>query len=929
MNVLDARSFLGKRIRSEEVEYEVINVHSHGDATSLILKSNLPVDMSMVPKFVRKNSAKKGAKKCEDRRSSQSSHVNKSSRDAGLDLGVNSLLVDQCQIDTLQRKELTEERTKVRKMNEPAKSGIKEVFNFYVGFDAEWQEVGKDRKILTEQWSFRGMDGCMYVWLLVHTSKVRYTFAQVVSWLLGDSFKILHLDKIPYRIRLWITLFNGLADLSIFKDRKKIYRQSDSIRNKLVSLQLPIKIKVYDKNRHVASRIKLFLRDCSLLAPNNTKLAKLGDAIGIPKVDIPDEMKSRMEELMDDEPELFVTYAAQDAVITLSWIEYIRKVMGDFVPITIGSEGAKRIKEGIMAVLGTVKQSDFDSMWRGVEATVVGFEKDGTPITAKVPLPSASTIIYAATNAYYGGRNECFYFGFAPGIYYDYDLVSAYPNAMCLLEDVNFLAPVETFSGNLRDFNFDYTDYVFARVRFQFPSTTKFPCIPIRDSAGRGLIYALSGECWASAPELKVALSLCADIFTYELYRQPKYTDKRSLSVVESSLIKQRLAAKAKHGKGSVYEILLKELANSGYGKFGQGLSGKRSFSSREANMIEIGPSAITSAPHASMITSLVRAAVSEAMVKLDKLGFRIASVTTDGFLTNAPKEVMSIICDDGILKVFSDNLNRILGVNEVFELKHACDGVFCMKTRGQIGFKSYEGKQVPIAKAGFKPPKDKKEDVAYLAKIFLERDKNGLLNEFTGLPSIRECVLKDADYVGKHVKKRTYWDFDYKRIPDDRTVMECKIEIDGATYTHVFYDTLPWSSYKEFLKSAEPVRRRKEPVKKEKDVVRVMKMIRHLSSIHEEGRNVYVNLEKTYATSILRGIRQGILTAPWLEGLNGKEICARVGEVLEVPLTDDDWKNAQRKERSALALSGAEEILEKLGLVWNLKIPAEVKQNQ
>jgi hypothetical protein len=78
-----------------------------------------------------------------------------------------------------------------------------------------------------------------------------------------------------------------------------------------------------------------------------------------------------------------------------------------------------------------------------------------------------------------------------------------------------------------------------------------------------------------------------------------------------------------------------------------------------------------------------------------------------------------------------------------------------------------------------------------------------------------------------------------------------------------------------------------------------------------------------------LRGIRQGILTAPWLEGLNGKEICARVGEVLEVPLTDDDWKNAQRKERSALALSGAEEILEKLGLVWNLKIPAEVKQNQ
>jgi len=100
------------------------------------------------------------------------------------------------------------------------------------------------------------------------------------------------------------------------------------------------------------------------------------------------------------------------------------------------------------------------------------------------------------------------------------------------------------------------------------------------------------------------------------------------------------------------------------------------------------------------------------------------------------------------------------------------------------------------------------------------------------------------------------------------------------------------------------------------------MQLIKHLKTIHEEGRRVCKSLERTYATSILRGIRQGVLVAPWLEGKNGKEICKRVGEVCGVELNDNDWKNAGRKVRKEISLAGAEKYLEELCLSWALKLP-------
>ncbi len=795
-----------------------------------------------------------------------------------------------------------------------------------LGFDSEWQER-TDRKgrvvrrILCEQWSFRDSAGKMYVWFVFHITDKRFKLREVLKWLFSDCAGVLGLSDLPKRVDICLSCFNGLADLSIFSDRQWVYKHTNTIRNKLITMEKPVHIKYYDDNRHVVSKFCITLRDCSLLAPAKVALADLGDAMKIPKIDIPKEQKGQMEYLMNAEPEKFFCYAAQDAVITLSWIEYVLRTMDGNIPVTAASYGAQKIKNGIIKQLH-LDPAEFEEYWCGVRTEVQSsVDSKGRQKKVKTALPTATSVLNAANECYYGGRNECFFFGCKDGIWYDYDVRSAYPNAMCLLEDVDYYANAVLFDGDLWDISFDYTDYLFARIRFKFPPTAKYPCLPVRDCLGRGLIFPLEGECWASAPELKTALLMGAQIYVYEGYIQPKHAGRRSLAKIETELINDRLRAKKEYGKGSPAELLLKEIANSGYGKMGQGLSGKRAFSSKAGSSVDVDPSPITAAPQAALITGLVRAAVSEAMWKLQERGYVIASVTTDGFLTNAPENVMKEICKDGLLKIFSENLQLVTGEKEVFETKHACYGVFCMKTRGQVGFKAVPDMEVPVAKAGYKPPSEKKKDREFLIMQFLERTEEGLVSEYLQLPSARDCVVKKMDYVGKNVRKHTYWDFDYKRVPDESTIEEYEIEIGGKKYKHVFYDTLPWRSYVDFANRAESLRKRRVPVKAKEDVKEVCKTIRIVEELHGCKKRIRGSVDRTYAVSILRGIRQGKLVAEWLEGKSGAEICKVVQDAFcgRVKLTPNDWKNAGRPTRKALGLAGAEEYLEKLGLNWNL----------
>lgn len=72
-------------------------------------------------------------------------------------------------------------------------------------------------------------------------------------------------------------------------------------------------------------------------------------------------------------------------------------------------------------------------------------------------------------------------------------------------------------------------------------------------------------------------------------------------------LVRDRKQAKKDHGKGSLEELILKTMVNSGYGKTAQNVIQKNTWTAFKDEMEDIGCSSITNPVSAAMITSIVR----------------------------------------------------------------------------------------------------------------------------------------------------------------------------------------------------------------------------------------------------------------------------------------------------------------------------------
>ena len=182
----------------------------------------------------------------------------------------------------------------------------------------------------------------------------------------------------------------------------------------------------------------------------------------------------------------------------------------------------------------------------------------------------------------------------------------------------------------------------FVYARFKFPAVTLRPCLPVRASKQRGLIYPLAGETWCCGPELVVALGLGAEI---EILADGASTGRpggvRPLEGFTQTI--NRLRAEAKAAGDTVREKTLKEIGNSGYGKFAQAVASMRvikddivyrkTFDTKWGGETDdLGPSRITQPMIAAFVTSVVRAVLSEAVSRLPRAMW-LGTVTTDGML--------------------------------------------------------------------------------------------------------------------------------------------------------------------------------------------------------------------------------------------------------------------------------------------------------
>lgn len=532
--------------------------------------------------------------------------------------------------------------------------------------------------------------------------------------------------------------------------------------------------------------------DTLLITPGGMGLAECGELLGLPKLTIPAPYSiTNMREYLLGDRAGFEAYALRDAEIAVRYALQVRnfcarELMIDRVPATIGAMAVSRFTK-------TLKENNISPevcLGTHIKTRELWLTEKQAFRTIKNPasVPSRELFETFPINCYHGGRNECFMMGVTPSDHwYDYDLAGAYTTGL-----LDILTPDY---GNIRlsknpD---DYCGHVmgFALVTFRFPESVPYPSLPVRTDQ-YGLFFPLSGESWATAPEIELALSLGAEMTIHSGIIVPWICDTSPHNSESTSVflpfVQQVRENRNRHIKGSLEEKFWKEIGNSLYGKLAQGLRAKTAFDTARGLNRSLPPSSVTQPFFAAHVTGFIRAVVGELMNALPS-DSSVVSVTTDGFLTNCPLDKINM---SGPLSSRFQSLCDIVDPgSSMLTCKHEVSQLIAMKTRGQLTYRAIQGKPVVHARAGVKPPADipRSDYNDYMVDLYLNRLPGQTLSRST-LISTREMWLSESDLVSREQDIRLNLEFDFKRQPVQPAMNE----------GHLLMSSRPWDNMEEAL---------------------------------------------------------------------------------------------------------------------------------
>lgn len=532
--------------------------------------------------------------------------------------------------------------------------------------------------------------------------------------------------------------------------------------------------------------------DTLLITPGGMGLAECGELLGLPKLTIPAPYSiTNMREYLLGDRAGFEAYALRDAEIAVRYALQVRnfcarELMIDRVPATIGAMAVSRFTK-------TLKENNMSPevcLGTHIKTRELWLTEKQAFRTIKNPasVPSRELFETFPINCYHGGRNECFMMGVTPSDHwYDYDLAGAYTTGL-----LDILTPDY---GNIRlsknpD---DYCGHVmgFALVTFWFPESVPYPSLPVRTDQ-YGLFFPLSGESWATAPEIELALSLGAEMTIHNGIIVPWICDTSPHNSESTSVflpfVQQVRENRNRHIKGSLEEKFWKEIGNSLYGKLAQGLRAKTAFDTARGLNRSLPPSSVTQPFFAAHVTGFIRAVVGELMNALPS-DSSVVSVTTDGFLTNCPLNKINM---SGPLSSRFQSLCDIVDPgSSMLTCKHEVSQLIAMKTRGQLTYRAIQGKPVVHARAGVKPPADipRSDYNDYMVDLYLNRLPGQTLSRST-LISTREMWLSESDLVSREQDIRLNLEFDFKRQPVQPAMNE----------GHLLMSSRPWDNMEEAL---------------------------------------------------------------------------------------------------------------------------------
>jgi len=622
----------------------------------------------------------------------------------------------------------------------------------------------------------------------------------------------------------------GFSDFKEEKSRKAM--NLENIRNLFMNVSKDIKVSLKRGGKLKPIKLHVKIRDTIALAPTGAKsLAKLGEILGYEKLKLSDDPKQQqhykenMGELLQANWPLFRDYAIRDAEVcaqyTIRMIRlYFNKTRAFKLPVTLTSIGVDLIQEhwrsqGLDPLEIVGKEMVAEKRWNAETKRYV-------TSTEPKSLPKLFWSEDFFTECYHGGRNEQFWFGPAPeGVWYDYDLASAYPSAMALIgePDWSTITPIAS-TEELLGPGLTVEDLAFANVNFEFPENVRYPVLPVRTE--NGLLFPRKGNSTTHISEILLAKQLGAKIELVEGRRMKSYRvfgrreedggeygdpAKRPFLNFARHCIDER----AKHPKKTLDNLFWKELVNSTYGKTAQGLRERRIYDLRDADTKRLGPSKITNPVYAAFITAFCRGVLSEIMNALPP-DVQIFSVTTDGFLTTATGAQMTEAAKGQLGRRYLDSRIKLTAQWGIYEVKHIIRQPVGWRTRGQAtlrpseasdwdgaGMVPKEDERVVLAKGGIKLDAmlSKAEQNDKIVDLFFDRKPTDTLTVTMG-SGIREMYEQGMDFVDKTMTKRLSMEFDWKRKPE--AAGEVTVTSGGGqSRTHLAFSTQPWEAVDQF----------------------------------------------------------------------------------------------------------------------------------
>lgn len=402
-------------------------------------------------------------------------------------------------------------------------------------------------------------------------------------------------------------------------------------------------------------------------------LAKLGERVGIPKLQHSEI--ERMAAYAQNNPKEFCRYALRDSVITAEAFAWTYKLYAH--------EGLK-----FQSRIAAYSAAHFNKVFKGIAAeyklpqpkSLLGYEQFQKEIKPDKSVATwrLSQGVVEFLKFYYGGRNDAHVTGAQDFTRY-YDLKSAYPTAVGMLNDYRFDvfemledSEAEKFVDQSMDLGPFQIIGVIGFFRFRegvepiFPVHSKF-----------GLVFPQSGYGPINWPEFWTAMKYNA-LAEFRVQRVFKFQRLDSRMLGDECF---RLLSKRKDPK---LALLYKNLLNYFYGKTAQGVKELQERLDKGLS-IDDSLSAISSIacfPLAAYMTSFCRAVVGELLLE----GNRCYGITTDGFISPESDLKTGHICK--LVQEKFDELN--LGFQFV-GVEFEGDKSLFLKTRGYVIVNSAE----------------------------------------------------------------------------------------------------------------------------------------------------------------------------------------------------------------------------------------------